>query len=172
MTPALTLYHHPSPIGPLHLVHVRDLPVYIDFDTENWVQGLERYLVRHYGPMELHESTSGPTTLLKKLDRYFAGKRETFDIDLLLHGTEFQVAVWKAVARIPYGHTTTYGSIASAVGRPTAVRAAGTAIGANPLPIVIPCHRVVAGNGGLAGFGGGLERKKRLLELERVKSKE
>lgn len=169
MKSLIALHHHASPIGHLHIAFVKDVPLYIGFDTENWVTDMEKYIVRHFGPQVLTESTTGPKSLLKQLDRYFSGKPEDFETDLLLHGTEFQIAVWKAVYAIPFGRTTTYASIAESVGRPSAVRAAGTAIGSNPLPLIIPCHRVVASNGGLAGFGGGLDRKRFLLELEQKK---
>jgi methylated-DNA-[protein]-cysteine S-methyltransferase len=101
-----------------------------------------------------------------QLDAYFAGERERFDLPLSLHGTEFQRRVWAKVASIPYGTATTYGALAGALGRPTACRAVGAANGRNPLPIVIPCHRVVGVSGALTGYGGGLDRKRALLALE------
>jgi methylated-DNA-[protein]-cysteine S-methyltransferase len=103
---------------------------------------------------------------IAQLDEYFAGKRRVFDLPLDPRGSDFQRAVWQAIAEVPYGATTTYAAIARAIGRPDAVRAVGAANGANPLPIVIPCHRVVGANGALTGYGGGLELKARLLELE------
>jgi len=102
----------------------------------------------------------------EQLHAYFAGERERFDLPLSLHGTEFQRRVWAIVASIPYGTATTYGALADALGRPTAWRAVGAANGRNPLPIVIPCHRVVGVSGALTGYGGGLERKRALLALE------
>ena len=90
-----------------------------------------------------------------------------FDVPLDLHGTPFQLAAWRALAGIPYGETRTYGEQADAIGRPTAVRAIGAANGRNPVSIVLPCHRVIGSNGSLVGFGGGLEVKAALLELER-----
>ncbi|MEM1228928.1 MAG: methylated-DNA--[protein]-cysteine S-methyltransferase [Pseudomonadota bacterium] len=101
-----------------------------------------------------------------QLAEYFAGQREHFDLTLRPEGTEFQRAVWQALTRIPYGETCSYGDIAAAIGRPKAVRAVGAANGRNPLPIVVPCHRVIGSNGSLTGFGGGLENKERLLALE------
>ena len=97
---------------------------------------------------------------------YFAGELTRFDLPLSPRGTEFQRLVWDAVARVPYGTTTTYSAVAAAVGRPSACRAVGAANGRNPLPIVVPCHRVVGMSGGLTGYGGGLERKRALLDLE------
>ena len=97
---------------------------------------------------------------------YFAGELTRFDLPLSPHGTEFQRRVWDAVAEVPYGTTTTYSAIASALGRPSACRAVGAANGRNPLAIVVPCHRVVGASGALTGYGGGLERKRGLLDLE------
>ena len=104
---------------------------------------------------------------VEQLDEYFAGTRTTFDVPLDLHGTPFQLAAWQALAGIPYGETRTYGEQADTIGRPTAVRAIGAANGRNPVSIVLPCHRVIGSNGSLTGFGGGLEVKARLLDLER-----
>jgi methylated-DNA-[protein]-cysteine S-methyltransferase len=105
---------------------------------------------------------------VKQLDEYFAGKRTEFDLPLELEGTAFQKDVWLALAEIPYGKTISYAELASMVGRPSAFRAVGQANGANPIPIVLPCHRVIASGGGIGGYGGGLEMKRRLLALEGV----
>ena len=104
---------------------------------------------------------------LAQLAEYFAGRRRSFDLPLDRRGTPFQLAVWDAVAAIPYGETRSYGELARALGRPAASRAVGAANGANPLPIVIPCHRVVGATGRLTGYAGGLATKRLLLELER-----
>ncbi len=101
-----------------------------------------------------------------QLGEYFSGARTAFELPLAPQGTDFQLAVWKALAEIPYGETITYGELAARVGRPGACRAVGQANGANPLPIVLPCHRVVAAGGQLGGYSGGLEVKRRLLALE------
>ena len=106
---------------------------------------------------------------IKRLSDYFEGKKVEFPEKLILDGTTpFQQRVWEATRRIPYGQTRTYGEIAREAGSPLAARAAGQALGANPFPIIVPCHRVVASDGGLGGFGGGLEMKKQLLEMERT----
>ncbi|WP_276354216.1 methylated-DNA--[protein]-cysteine S-methyltransferase [Cohnella caldifontis] len=97
---------------------------------------------------------------------YFEGTRQAFDIPLDLRGTEFQVAVWRRLARIPYGECRSYSEIAREIGRPAAVRAVSAAVGANPLSIVVPCHRVLGKNGALTGFRGGLQAKEALLRLE------
>jgi len=103
----------------------------------------------------------------RQLREYFAGKRRAFEFRLHPKGTPFQLDVWKALARIPYGETRSYGDIAKAIGRPKAVRAVGLANGRNPLPIVVPCHRVIGSTGNLVGYGGGLPVKAALLDLER-----
>ena len=104
--------------------------------------------------------------ILEQVRAYLRGDRRTFDLPLDLRGTPFQESVWRAVATIPYGDTTTYGALAAGIGRPQAARAVGQAVGANPVPIVIPCHRVVGTSGSLTGFGGGLPLKERFLALE------
>jgi methylated-DNA-[protein]-cysteine S-methyltransferase len=101
-----------------------------------------------------------------QLIAYFAGELRVFHIPLAPRGTPFQREVWAAVAAIPYGSTATYSEIAAAVGRPSACRAVGAANGRNPLPVIVPCHRVVGAAGGLTGYGGGLDRKRSLLDLE------
>jgi methylated-DNA-[protein]-cysteine S-methyltransferase len=101
-----------------------------------------------------------------QLREYFAGTRRTFDVPLALRGTEFQRAVWSALVAIPYGETITYAELARRIGRPSAIRAVGAANGANPVPVIVPCHRVIGANGTLTGYGGGIERKQWLLALE------
>ncbi len=101
-----------------------------------------------------------------QLREYFAGERIAFDLPLDLHGTEFQQLAWRSLASIPYGQTSTYGEQANRIGRPKAVRAIGAANSRNPVSIVLPCHRVVGADGSLTGFTGGLDAKRRLLEIE------
>jgi methylated-DNA-[protein]-cysteine S-methyltransferase len=103
-----------------------------------------------------------------QLGEYFAGRRRRFDVPVQLHGTRFQESVWLELAEIPYGETVSYAELALMVGHPNAYRAVGQANGANPVPIILPCHRVVASGGGLGGYGGGLPMKRRLLVLEGV----
>jgi O-6-methylguanine DNA methyltransferase len=102
----------------------------------------------------------------RQLRAYFAGEARAFDLQLDMRGTEFQKRVWRELLKIRYGETRGYGETAAAMGAPKAVRAVGAANGANPLPIVVPCHRVIGAGGKLVGYGGGLELKRRLLELE------
>lgn len=105
--------------------------------------------------------------IVRRLDGYFSGERKTFDLRLSPAGTAFQKRVWTALSAIPYGSTTTYGEVVQAVGRVEAVRAVAAAIGANPISIIIPCHRVVAKDGSLTGYAGGLPAKRLLLAVER-----
>ncbi len=128
------------------------------------------------GSTGLRGTTERPATRMKasaplraaaaQLEEYFSGARTSFALPLAPRGTPFQLAVWNALTGIPYGETITYGELARRVGRPAASRAVGQANGANPLPIVCPCHRVVAAGGRLGGYGGGTETKRRLLALE------
>ena len=102
----------------------------------------------------------------KQLDEYLDGNRKEFDIPLLMVGTDFQRRVWKAVMKVPYGVTSTYGQLAKNIGSPKSVRAVGNANSANPISIIVPCHRIIGSNGKLVGYGSGLPVKKRLLKLE------
>ena len=102
----------------------------------------------------------------RQLRAYFDGQLRRFDLPLDMHGTDFQLRVWRELELIPYGETRSYSQIAAAIGAPRAVRAVGAANGANPIPIVVPCHRVIGASGKLVGYGGGLALKTRLLELE------
>lgn len=133
---------------------------YVMFNNEAHPKSLERL---HISDTDLHDSVNDAIT---QLQEYFVGSRRTFDLPLELHGTEFQVAAWNALAEIPYGHTASYGQQAAAIGRPKAVRAIGGANGRNPVAIVLPCHRIVGADGSLTGFGGGIAVKKWLLDHE------
>jgi len=116
--------------------------------------------------IRLEESSCVMRPYAKELEEYFAGKRREFNFPLDLRGTEFQLACWRALLAIPYGETRTYAQIARAVGKPNAFRAVGMANNRNPVAIVVPCHRVIASDGTLCGYGGGLDVKRKLLELE------
>jgi methylated-DNA-[protein]-cysteine S-methyltransferase len=117
--------------------------------------------------METSDWTPALEACVRQLGEYFAGQRKTFTVPLRPRGTDFQRRVWGALAEIPYGATSTYADIARTVGRPAAVRAVGSANGRNPVSILIPCHRVIGGDGRLVGYGGGLWRKAWLLAHER-----
>ena len=104
--------------------------------------------------------------VVRQLRAYFSGELKEFDLPLAPEGTEFQLSVWRSLRRIPYGETISYGQLACRIGNPKAVRAVGLANGCNPIPIIIPCHRVIGSDGNLTGFGGGLPNKRKLLALE------
>ena len=153
-----------TPIGPL-LVAVTDRGLCrISFDPEPEREAEQ--LARTFGVRVLR-ATRPVDPVRRELDEYFEGSRHEFDLPLDLRGrSEFSRAVLDQLARVPYGEVTTYGSLAVRSGRPRAARAVGTIMNRNPIPIVLPCHRVVGSTGSLVGYGGGLERKRRLLDLE------
>ncbi|HEV3047232.1 MAG TPA: methylated-DNA--[protein]-cysteine S-methyltransferase [Solirubrobacteraceae bacterium] len=104
--------------------------------------------------------------VIAELDEYFDGRRRRFETPLVMYGSEFERRVWRALREIPYGETTSYGELARTLGQPSAARAVGLANGRNPISVIVPCHRVIGADGSLTGYGGGLERKRTLLELE------
>lgn len=106
--------------------------------------------------------------LSSQIDDYFAGSRREFSLPTSVHGTDFQKSVWTEIGKIPYGATSSYQKIATAIGKPKAVRAVGTAVGSNPLSIIVPCHRVLTTTGSLGGYAGGLDAKKALLTIEHI----
>lgn len=124
------------------------------------------WLDRHFSKSPLHENVSRHEEVAEQLGAYFRGELREFDLKLDLRATPFQKAVLQRIAEIPYGQTRSYSQIATSIGRPQAPRAVGAATGSNPIPIVIPCHRVVGADGRLVGFGGGLPFKVMLLRLE------
>jgi methylated-DNA-[protein]-cysteine S-methyltransferase len=124
---------------------------------------------RHYGPAATLKAGPVPRFIAHALDAYFSGQLTSLDgLDCRTGGTPFQREVWRALRRIPVGRTLSYGALAARIGRPKAVRAVGLANGANPIGVVVPCHRVIGANGTLTGYGGGLERKRWLLRHEGV----
>jgi len=106
------------------------------------------------------------TEVIRQLQAYFRGQLKEFDVPLAMEGTDFQLRVWNTLRKIPYGETISYAQLAERIGNPQAVRAVGLANGSNPIPIIVPCHRVIGSDGSLTGFGGGLSTKKKLLDLE------
>ena len=153
-----------SPVGPLFVAASKQGLASISFETRP-EEHLER-LARFAGPRVLRSPRSIDDTR-RELDEYFGGRRHAFDLSLDLRGLPpFTVSVLRELARVPYGQTTTYGALASKVGRPRAARAVGTVMNRNRIPIVLPCHRVVGATGDLVGYAGGLDRKTALLELE------
>ena len=154
-----------SPLGRLRLLAAEAALVRIDFlDGE----GSARAHVDDERPVE-SEDAALLRDVAAQLHAYFAGDCRDFDVPLAPRGTPFQLEVWRALRAIPYGTTTSYGAIARTLGRSGASRAVGLANGSNPIPVVIPCHRVIGSDGSLVGYGGGLAIKERLLSLERGK---
>jgi methylated-DNA-[protein]-cysteine S-methyltransferase len=118
------------------------------------------------------ERTEAPfAALTAQIEEYFDARRETFDVSLQMHGTPFERRVWSALRAIPYGETISYGELAKRIGQPTGARAVGLANGRNPIAVIVPCHRVIGADGSLTGYGGGLERKRTLLELEQAQAR-
>lgn len=147
----------PSPIGPLFLVADDEGLREVRLELDRCLQTpLDSWL---HSPQKLAE-------VRRQLEAYFAGQRQTFDLPLKPLGTAFQQCVWQALTTIPYAATTSYGRISQQIQRPKASRAVGAANGRNPIPIIIPCHRVIGSNGTLTGFSGGLAAKQWLLEHE------
>jgi methylated-DNA-[protein]-cysteine S-methyltransferase len=143
-----------SPLGPLTLIGGEDGLRAISFPGRS-------------GPLD--EAARDPrlfAAAMAQLSQYFAGDRQHFELTLGLEGTPFQRRVWAALAQIPYGGTCSYGELAAEIGRPDRVRAVGAAVGRTPVPIIVPCHRVIGADGSLTGYGGGLQRKQALLDLE------
>ncbi|WP_438485049.1 methylated-DNA--[protein]-cysteine S-methyltransferase [Streptomyces sp. S186] len=151
-----------TPVGPLTLVAHGEA-----------LSGLYMTDQRHRPPQETFGTpadTDEPpfAVAIAQLRAYFRGELTTFDLPFALHGTPFQRRVWAALRTIPYGETISYGQLAARLGAPNASRAVGLANGRNPIGIIVPCHRVVGANGSLTGYGGGLDRKRRLLTFERA----
>jgi methylated-DNA-[protein]-cysteine S-methyltransferase len=154
-----------SPCGPLLcLVDETGAVVRIEFENGRDKQRLAREMASRGA--RLVEDAERTAEVRRQLEEYFAGRRRTFDLPLAPDGTPFEKTVWEELRRIPFGETRSYAEIARAIGRPGAARAVGRANGANPIPVVVPCHRVIGADGSLTGFGGGLEAKAALLELE------
>jgi len=159
-----------SPVGPLFLAASERGLVALEFDTrlpgQQTIRPNPRALRAEAGSVQFTESVAALTQYTRELEEYFAGTRREFSFLLDLRGTDFQLACWRALLAIPYGETRTYADIARAVGRPQGFRAVGMANNRNPIAIVVPCHRVIASDGTLCGYGGGLDVKRKLLELE------
>ncbi len=158
MSPKTFFTEFPSPIGTLELR-----------GTESALTGVFMENHRHEAPRAIGAVRDAEPLreALRQLEEYFAGERREFSLALGPAGTDFQRRVWQALRDIPYGAMMSYGEIAARIGNPRAVRAVGLANGRNPISIVIPCHRVIGADGSLTGYGGGLERKRFLLALER-----
>jgi methylated-DNA-[protein]-cysteine S-methyltransferase len=145
---------HESPLGPLTL-----------FAGRRGLSGLA-FPGRAAGLAEEDRDPAALGRAVEQLEAYFAGERHSFDLELDLAGTPFQQRVWAELRRIPYGETVSYSELAARIGRSDIVRAVGAAVGRTPVPIIVPCHRVLGADGSLTGYGGGLQRKRALLDLE------
>jgi methylated-DNA-[protein]-cysteine S-methyltransferase len=146
-----------SPVGLLRLAGDGETLKVVEFAFGKWAK---------VSRADWEQSEKPFAEVIDQLRAYFAGQRKEFDLVLELQGTPFQVTVWEALRTIPYGQTISYAELARRIGNPQAVRAVGLANGSNPIPIIVPCHRVIGSNGSLTGFGGGLENKQKLLALE------
>ena len=146
-----------SPIGPLLLAGNERGLNFLSFAAKKGAVTPRRDWTENRAPF---------TEAVRQLRTYFSGKLREFDLPLCLEGTAFQLRVWEGLREIPYGETISYGELARRIGKPEAVRAVGTANGSNPIPIIVPCHRVIGSDGSLTGYGGGLSIKEKLLALE------
>ncbi|MCT8136992.1 methylated-DNA--[protein]-cysteine S-methyltransferase [Anaerobacillus sp. CMMVII] len=156
-----------SPLGPLTIV-CSDLGVcLIEFGTiDETLATIKVWMKKHFIKNELAFNPEAVQPVITQLQQYFAGERVEFDVPIDLIGTKFQCVVWEALKGINYGETKSYKQIAKEIGAPKAVRAIGGANNKNPIPIIIPCHRVIGSNGALVGYGGGVDKKEILLEIE------
>lgn len=162
----LTIDHLPTPIGTATIV-VDDDGRLRGFDWDDHEARQQRLLRTHYGATAVAESGAAPPELRRKIEAYFDGECAALDdVACETAGTTFQREVWAALRRIPVGATTSYGALAAAIGAPKASRAVGLANGANPIGVIVPCHRVIGANGSLTGYGGGMDRKRWLLDHE------
>lgn len=158
-----------SPLGTLTIAAFEDSLCHICFGAfEETKDELTEWADKHGFSCAFHSGNEWTHKAIEQLHEYFQGKRRRFDVPMTLLGTPFQQMVWRALQTIAYGETKTYKDIAEMIGRPKAVRAIGGANHNNPLSIIIPCHRVIGANGDLIGYGGGLDKKAFLLNLERV----
>jgi methylated-DNA-[protein]-cysteine S-methyltransferase len=156
-----------SPIGTLRLASTETGLAFLELPHANGA-GFAGWVRRRVPGARVREGFAPNRAAAKQVIEYLEGKRRAFELPLDPRGTDFQCRVWRALCDIPFGETISYAELARRVGKPAAVRAVGAANGANPLALVVPCHRVVASGGGLGGDGGGLELKQRLLALERA----
>ncbi|MFZ0292979.1 MAG: methylated-DNA--[protein]-cysteine S-methyltransferase [Candidatus Sulfotelmatobacter sp.] len=159
-----------SSVGPLFMATSNKGLLALEFDArlpgQQTIRPNPRHLRNESNGFAFEPSPRAVSDYICQLEEYFSGKRRKFSFPLDLRGTDFQIACWRALLEIPYGETRTYADIARAIGKPKAFRAVGMANNRNPIAIVVPCHRVIASDGTLCGYGGGLDVKRKLLELE------
>lgn len=156
----------PTPLGPMLAAATDDALCMLEFVDRRMLPTQVERIRRRLRAVFVPDGNAVTARVQQELDEYFAGDRSVFSVPTQLCGTEFQRDVWSALVEIPYGETRSYAELAKQVGRPSAVRAVGRANGANALAVLVPCHRVVGANGKLVGYGGGVWRKRRLLEIE------
>ncbi|RYM05777.1 methylated-DNA--[protein]-cysteine S-methyltransferase [Sporolactobacillus sp. THM7-7] len=158
-----------TPIGALTLAMYQNHLCHVAFGNirETWV-GISGWARRAGLPGDFVKNDGACAEAAEQFGRYFAGDSKSFDLPLFMNGTAFQKKVWAFLTEIPYGETRSYKEVAAAIGSPKAVRAVGMANNRNPLPIIVPCHRVVGADGSLVGYGGGVEKKRWLLQLEKA----
>lgn len=150
----------PSPLGLLQLFSMNNQLVQLLFENESAAKFLGRE------EAWILQDNECLINVKRQLQEFFLNQRTDFDLPLYFHGTDFQTTVWKQLQNIPFGTTKTYSEIANQISKPSAVRAVGGAIGKNPIPLIVPCHRVIGANGKLTGFLGGLDLKKKILQFE------
>jgi O-6-methylguanine DNA methyltransferase len=168
MPEPLALQEVTSPIGALRLAATSQGLVRIAFPRERGL-GFRGWLERHLPEASPVDWVPVLDKVATELEEYFSGRRTVFTVPLDLRGTPFQRAVWEELLRVPYGEVRSYGEVARVLGRPSAARAVGAAVGSNPVPVLVPCHRIIQKSGELGGFGGGLQAKRELLALERAR---
>jgi methylated-DNA-[protein]-cysteine S-methyltransferase len=167
---ALTLDRLETPVGTA-LIVTDEAGVLRAFNWTDYEPSMPAWIAKHYPKARLAEGRS-PAPVRRAFEAYFAGDARALEtVPWKASGTAFQLKVWEALCTIPAGETLSYAGLAERIGRPTAVRAVGLANGANPVAVVVPCHRVIGANGSLTGYGGGLPRKRWLLELEGVQAR-
>lgn len=169
-TPHCAVYwiavRHPSyPSQPLYAAATASGICRLTWPHES-LDDIAAWAAKHMPNAQLLKDEERMSLYASQLQEYFRGQRTTFDLPLDMRGTPFQRAVWKALSDIPYGETRSYSDIAAEIGKPAAIRAVGAANGANPVPVIVPCHRVIGKNRALTGFRGGLQLKEELLRLE------
>lgn len=159
-----------TPLGEMIAIFLEEKLCLLEFDERKMLENELNEIIKKYKAFFEYEETEYSKKLQKQLDEYFAGKRKEFDIPLLFIGTDFQIKVWKTLQKIPFGEVISYQKESEMLGNPLAIRAVANANGKNKISIIVPCHRVIQKNGSLGGYGGGVKRKRYLLEeIERVK---
>ena len=163
---AIKITRYQSPVGEMIIGSYRDKLCICDWAVEKRRGTIDRRIQRHLNASYEEGTSKVIERAISQLDEYFAGNRTTFSVPVAFTGSEFQCAVWTELMTIPYGSTISYGELARRIKNPKAVRAVASANATNPISIFVPCHRVIGSNHKLTGYGGGLDAKQRLLELE------